>query len=232
MAPAHRATLRRRQSWLVGHRVFISLIALAPLIAIGLLALGSSGDTWPHLVANVLPGALRRTLGLMAGVGTLTLLIGAGTAWLVIMYRFPGSRQLEWLLLLPLAVPTYIIAFCYLELFDCSGVVQTGLRALFGWHNAQDYWFPDIRSLPGAIFVMSAALDPYVYVTARASFLAQSVCVLEVSRTLGRSAAATFWQVALPLARPALAAGAALALMESLNDIGAVEFIGVRTLTV
>ncbi len=180
----------------------------------------------------MLPGALRRTLGLMAGVGTLTLLIGTGTAWLVTMYRFPGSRQLEWLLLLPLAVPTYIIAFCYLELFDYSGVVQTGLRALFGWHNAQDYWFPDIRTLPGAIFVMSVVLYPYVYITARASFLAQSVCVLEVSRTLGRSAAATFWQVALPLARPALAAGAALALMETLNDIGAVEFFGVRTLTV
>jgi len=210
----------------------ISLIALAPLIAIGVIALGSSGDAWPHLVANVLPGALRRTFGLMAGVGGLTLLIGTGTAWLVTMYRFPGSRQLEWLLLLPLAIPTYIIAFCYLELFDYSGVVQTALRALFGWHNARDYWFPDIRSLGGAIFVMSAVLYPYVYVTARASFLAQSVCVLEVSRTLGRGAAATFWQVALPLARPALAAGVALALMETLNDIGAVEFFGVRTLTV
>ena len=129
-------------------------------------------------------------------------------------------------------MPTYIIAFCYLELFDYSGAAQTALRRLFGWRNAQDYWFPDIRSLGGAIFVMSAVLYPYVYITARASFLAQSVCVLEVSRTLGRSAAATFWQVALPLARPALAAGVALALMETLNDIGAVEFFGVRTLTV
>jgi iron(III) transport system permease protein len=210
----------------------ISLIAIAPVIAIGVLALGSSGDAWPHLIANVLPGALRRTLGLMAGVGALTLLIGTGTAWLVTMYRFPGRRMFEWLLLLPLAVPTYIIAFCYLELFDYSGAAQTALRHMFGWRNAQDYWFPDIRTLGGAIFVMSAVLYPYVYITARASFLAQSVCVLEVSRTLGRSAAATFWQVALPLARPALAAGVALALMETLNDIGAVEFFGVRTLTV
>jgi iron(III) transport system permease protein len=210
----------------------ISLIAIAPVIAIGVLALGSSGDAWPHLMANVLPGALRRTLGLMAGVGALTLLIGTGTAWLVTMYRFPGRRMFEWLLLLPLAVPTYIIAFCYLELFDYSGAAQTALRHMFGWRNAQDYWFPDIRTLGGAIFVMSAVLYPYVYITARASFLAQSVCVLEVSRTLGRSAAATFWQVALPLARPALAAGVALALMENLNDIGAVEFFGVRTLTV
>jgi iron(III) transport system permease protein len=196
------------------------------------IAFRSSGDTWPHLVANVLPGALRRTLGLTAGVGVLSLLIGTGTAWLVTMYRFPGRGVLQWLLLLPLAVPTYIIAYSYLELLDYSGIVQTSLRELFGWQNARSYWFPDIRSLGGAIFVMSAVLYPYVYITARASFVAQSVCVLEVSRTLGRTASQTFWQVALPLARPALAAGVALALMETLNDIGAVEFLGVRTLTV
>ncbi|MBE3110792.1 MAG: iron ABC transporter permease, partial [Acidobacteria bacterium] len=119
----------------------------------------------------------------------------------------------------------------YLELFDYSGVVQTSLRGAFGWQDARSYWFPEIRSLGGAIFVMSAVLYPYVYITARASFLAQSVCVLEVSRTLGKSAGATFWKIALPLARPALAAGVALALMETLNDIGAVEFLGVKTLT-
>ncbi|MGB6906749.1 MAG: iron ABC transporter permease [Methyloceanibacter sp.] len=233
--PVRRRIARLRQSGNLGWSIaalIISLIAIAPVIAIGVLALGSSGDAWPHLLANVLPGALRRTLGLMAGVGALTLLIGTGTAWLVTMYRFPGRRMFEWLLLLPLAIPTYIIAFCYLELFDYSGVLQSSLRSLFGWRNAQDYSFPDIRSLGGAILVMSAVLYPYVYITARASFLAQSVCVLEVSRTLGRTAAATFWEVALPLARPALAAGVALALMETLNDIGAVEFFGVRTLTV
>ena len=210
----------------------ISLIALLPLLAIALIALKPSGDTWPHLIANVLPGALRRTLLLMAGVGSLSLLIGTGTAWLVTMYRFPGRRYFQWLLLLPLAIPTYIIAYTYLEMLDYSGMVQTALRGLFGWRNARDYWFPDIRSLGGAILVMSAVLYPYVYITARASFIAQSVCVLEVSRTLGRNAAETFWQVALPLARPALAAGVALVLMETLNDIGAVEFFGVRTLTV
>jgi iron(III) transport system permease protein len=210
----------------------LSLIALAPIIAIAVIALQPSGDTWPHLIANVLPGALRRTLGLMAGVGALTLLIGTGTAWLVTMWRFPGRGVFQWLLLLPLAIPTYLIAYTYLEMLDYSGSLQTVLRAMFGWHDAKDYWFPDIRSLGGAILVMSAVLYPYVYITARASFIAQSVCVLEVSRTLGRSAAETFWQVALPLARPALAAGVALALMETLNDIGAVEFFGVRTLTV
>jgi iron(III) transport system permease protein len=226
---------RLRESGNLGWSIaatIISLIAIAPVIAIFVLALRSSGDAWPHLIANVLPGAIRRTLGLMAGVGALTLLIGTGTAWLVTMYRFPGRRAFEWLLLLPLAVPTYIIAFCYLELFDYSGTIQTTLRTAFGWRNSRDYWFPDIRTLGGAIFVMSVVLYPYVYITARASFLAQSICVLEVSRTLGRSAAATFFEVALPLARPALAAGVALALMETLNDIGAVEFFGVRTLTV
>jgi iron(III) transport system permease protein len=217
--------------WSLG-ALFVSFIAIAPLIAIATLAAQSSGDTWPHLIANVLPGALKTTLLLMLGVGTLTLVIGTGTAWLVTMYRFPGSRVLAWLLLLPLAMPTYIIAFCFLELFDYSGGLQTTLRAMFGWTSAKDYWFPDIRSLGGAIFFISAVLYPYVYVTARASFLGQSICVLEVARTLGRSATATFWEVALPLARPALAAGVALALMETLNDIGAVSFFGVRTLTV
>lgn len=196
------------------------------------MALNSSGDTWPHLIENVLPGAVRRTLILMAGVAAIALVTGTGTAWLVTMYRFPGRGLFQWLLLLPLAMPTYIIAFCYIELFDYSGELQTALRGLFGWQSARDYWFPDIRSLTGAIIVMGAVLYPYVYITARASFIAQSVCVIEASRTLGRSAPETFWQIALPLARPALAAGTALALMETLNDIGAVEFFGVQTLTV
>ena len=218
-------------AWSVAATI-ISLIAIAPVVTIFVLALQSSGDTWSHLVANVLPGAVRRTLALMAGVGALTLLIGTGTAWLVTMYRFPGRSVFQWLLLLPLAIPTYIIAYCYLELFDYSGTLQTALRHIFTWQNAKDCWFPDIRSVGGAIFVMSMVLYPYVYITARASFLTQSVCVLEVGRTLGRNAAATFFEVALPLARPALAAGVALALMETLNDIGAFEFFGVRTLTV
>ena len=212
--------------------VLISLVAILPLLAIAAIALQASGDTWPHLIENVLPGALRRTALLLAGVGASTLLIGTGTAWLVTMYRFPGRNLLQWLLLLPLAIPTYIIAYTYLELLDYSGAVQTGLRALFGWQDARSYWFPDIRSVGGAIFVMSAVLYPYVYITARASFVAQSVCILEVSRSLGRNAAQTFREIALPLARPALAAGVALALMETLNDIGAVGFFGVRTLTV
>jgi len=217
--------------WSIG-ALFISVVIAAPIVSVALLAMQSSGDTWPHLIAYVLPSAVTRTVLLMAGVGVLTLIIGAGTAWLVTMYRFPGRGLFEWLLLVPLAVPTYIIAFCFLELLDFSGPLQTGLRDLFGWTSASQYWFPEIRSLGGAIFVMSFVLYPYVYITARASFLQQSVCVLEVSRTLGRSPWGCLWEVALPLARPALAAGVSLALMECLNDIGAVEFLGVNTLTV
>ena len=217
--------------WSVG-ALGIALLAALPLIAIAVLGLQSSGDTWPHLISTVLPSSTLTTLELMVGVGLTTLVIGAGTAWLVTMFRFPGRGLFEWLLLVPLAMPTYIIAFCYLELFDYSGTVQTALRGLFGWNSAADYWFPEIRSLGGGILIMSFVLYPYVYLTARASFLQQNVCALEVSRTLGRTAWGTFWSVALPLARPALVAGVTLALMESLNDIGAVEFLGIQTLTV
>ncbi|MDP2622147.1 MAG: iron ABC transporter permease [Hyphomicrobiales bacterium] len=210
----------------------LSLIALVPLFALGVMAFGPSANIWPHLLATVLPGALRDTLWLMLGVGLISLILGTGTAWLVTMCRFPGRGVLEWLLLVPLAVPTYISAYCWVEVMDYAGPVQSALRALFGWHDATQYWFPEIRSLPGAVAVMSSVLYPYVYLTARASFLAQSVCVLDVSRTLGHNAWSTFREVALPLARPALVAGVTLALMETINDIGAVEFFGVRTLTV
>lgn len=209
----------------------LALIVTAPIAAIAILAMQSSGDTWQHLVSTVLPSSTVTTIELMFGVGLTTLVIGAGTAWLVTMFRFPGRGLFEWLLLIPLAMPTYLIAFCYMELLDYSGTFQTALRATFGWKNAADYWFPEIRSIWGGILVMSFVLYPYVYLTARASFLQQSICVLEVSRTLGRSAWGTFWSVALPLARPALVAGVTLALMESLNDIGAVEFLGIQTLT-
>lgn len=212
--------------------LLLAIIVTAPILAIALLATRSSGDTWQHLSSTVLPSSTLTTLELMFGVGLTTLVIGAGTAWLVTMFRFPGSRLFEWLLLIPLAMPTYIIAFCYMELLDYSGTIQTAMRDAFGWKNAADYWFPEIRSLWGGVMVMSFVLYPYVYLTARASFLQQSICVLEVSRTLGRSAWGTFWSVALPLARPALVAGVTLALMESLNDIGAVEFLGIQTLTV
>ena len=235
MRSSLRLAIKRVQSsgnlgWSVA-ALIIAAIAAAPLIAVALIGMRSSGDTWPHLISTVLPSSALTTLQLMLGVGITTLVTGAGTAWLVTMFRFPGRGFFEWALLVPLAMPTYIIAFCYLELFDYSGSVQGAVRAVFGWQSAADYWFPDIRSVGGGIVVMSFVLYPYVYLTARASFLQQSICALEVSRTLGRTAWGSFWSVALPLARPALVAGVTLALMETLNDIGAVEFLGIQTLT-
>ena len=207
-------------------------VLLLPILAIVWLSFTPTENIWPHLVANVLPSAVADTLYLMVGVGVLTLIVGTGTAWLVTMYQFPGRNFVDWLLVLPLAMPTYIIAFCYVEILDYSGSLQSGMRGLFGWQSARDYWFPQIRSTEGAIFVMSFVLYPYVYLSARASFLQQSICVLEVARTLGRSSLGVFRAVALPLARPALMAGVALALMECLNDIGAVEYLGVNSLTI
>jgi iron(III) transport system permease protein len=216
-----------------GMAAVLAVVALmaAPIAALAWIAAASSGGTWPHLLRTVLPGATVTTAALMAGVGTGTALIGVGTAWLVTMCRFPGRSIFQVALVLPLAVPVYIVAYCYVELMDFSGPFQTGLRALFGFRTLQDYWFPEIRGLPGAIFCMTSVLFPYVYLTVRVLFLTQSARMIDVSRTLGASPWRLFISVALPLARPAVAVGVSLALMETINDIGAVEFFGVRTLT-
>jgi iron(III) transport system permease protein len=205
---------------------------LAPLASLLLTAAEGDAEIWPHLASNVLPAALRETSPLLAGVALLTGAIGVGAAWLVTAHRFPGRDALAWLLPLPLAVPTYITAYVYVELFDSGGPVQTALRGAVGWTSRADYWFPEVRSLTGCIFVMSVVLYPYVYLTARAMFLTQSACMVEVARTLGASRTTLFRTVALPLARPALAVGLSLALLEALNDIGASEHLGIRTLTV
>lgn len=225
-----RARRRAAPGWTVAVALILSVILL-PVATIGWLSLAHEQGMWRHLVSTVLPATLRNTALLLLGVGVATLVVGTATAWVVTMYRFPGRNLVDRLLVLPLAMPTYIVAYCYAELLDYAGPVQTGLRAMLGAKGPQDYWFPDIRSLEGAIVVFSAVLYPYVYLSARASFVQQSVCALEVARTLGRTPIGTLWSVALPLARPALAAGAALALMESLNDLGAVQYLGVETLS-
>lgn len=209
----------------------LAAIILLPVATVAMLAATARDNIWPHLMRTVLPAALRDTILLLAGVGICVLVVGTATAWLTTMYRFPGRRTLDRLLVLPLAVPTYIAAYCYVEVLDYSGPVQGALRAVFGWRSAQDYWFPEVRSLGGAILILSGVLYPYVYLAARATFVQQSVCLLEVARTLGRTAIGTFWAVALPLARPALVAGCALVLMECLNDLGAVQYLGVQTLS-
>ncbi|MCG8508547.1 MAG: iron ABC transporter permease, partial [Rhodospirillales bacterium] len=160
-----------------------------------------------------------------------TLAIGTGTAWLVTTCRFPGRRLFEWALLIPLAVPSYVIAYVYTDLLEFAGPIQILLRDITGWTSRADYWFPEIRSLGGAISMMTLVLYPYVYLLARAAFMEQSVCVLEVSRTLGAGPWRSFFRVALPLARPAVVAGVSLVMMETLNDFGTVDFFAVATFT-
>nr|WP_244490850.1 iron ABC transporter permease [Aureimonas frigidaquae] len=203
-----------------------------PIIALAVLAAGGSAGVWPHLVANVLPRATWNTLLLLGGVGTLTGLVGCGAAWLVTAYDFPLRRHVEWALLLPLAVPTYIVAYAYLDLLHPVGAIQGTIRAILGYDSPRDFRLPDIRSMAGCILVMSSVLYPYVYITVRAMFMTQAAALIDVSRTLGCSYTAAFRRVALPQARPAVAVGISLALMETLNDIGASEFLGIRTLTV
>lgn len=211
--------------------IVVAALTLLPILSLVVLAAQPTGNVWSHLIDTVLPRSLWTTVLLMAGVGAITLVVGVGTAWLVTMCRFPGRAFFDWALLIPLAVPTYIIAYTYVEILDYTGPVQSAIRAVFGFHTARDYWFPEVRSLPGAIFVMGFVLYPYVYLTTRASFLLQSACALDVSRTLGAGPVRLFLRVALPLARPAIVVGVSLALMECLNDIGAVTFFGVHTMT-
>ena len=206
----------------------IAGLAMIPILAI-VWAIPSGGLTsWGHLSANVLPSYAVNTTALMALVGLFTAVMGVGSAWLVSAARFPGRGVLSWALVLPLAVPAYIAAYIYADLLDFTGPVQSGMRSVTGW-QAGDYFFPAIRSLPGAALVLSLVLYPYVYLLARAAFAAQSMSQFRAARTLGLAPASAFWRVALPSARPAIAGGLALVLMETLADFGTAEFYGVPT---
>jgi iron(III) transport system permease protein len=228
--PTRAAVAAPLSGWSMATWVIATLVG-APVLVVGLHLLAPSGEVWTHLAQTVLADYVANSLWLMLGVGAGVGIGGVGVAWLVTMCRFPGSRQLEWALLLPMAMPAYVVAYTYTGLLDYAGPVQSSLRALFGWSSARDYWFFEVRSLGGAIWVMVMVLYPYVYMLARAAFMEQSVCVLEASRTLGRTPWRAFRQVALPLARPAIAAGVALALMETLNDFGTVHYFAVDTFT-
>ncbi len=227
--PRLRRLLEQVRGWRVLTYAIAALVAF-PIIAVIVSAFVPAPEVWGHLAATVLPRYLVNTLILVVGVGICVLVIGVGTAWLVVMCRFPGRALFEWALLLPLAVPTYVIAYAYTDFLQFTGPVQTGLRELFDW-GRHDYVFPNIRSLGGAIALLSLVLYPYVYLLTRAAFLEQSACVLEVGRTLGRTPRRLFLGVAVPLARPAIAGGVALALMETLNEFGAVQFFGIDTFT-
>lgn len=210
----------------------LALAVLAPLLMLVWFAAQAGTAHWSHLASYVLPQALANTVLLLLGVGTLSTLLGTGSAWLVTAYEFPGRHFLSWALLLPLAVPTYIVAYAYLDLLHPIGPLQTALRALLGYDNPRQFRLPDLRSLPGAVFVLGFVLYPYVYLTTRVMFMSQAASLLEAARTLGATRKETFLRVVLPLARPAIAVGLSLALLETLNDIGASEFLGVQTLTV
>lgn len=219
----------------VGRRLTIAALITALVLALPLLTVvtsvfHSSDGAWSHLVETVLPGYVANTAALMILVGFGTLVIGTGTAWLVTMCRFPGSRIFQWALVLPLTVPTYVIAYAYTDFLQHSGPVQAALRGLTGW-GPRDYWFPNIRSLEGAALVFALVLYPYVYMLARAVFLQQSGSAFATARTLGCRPWRAFFTIAVPMARPALAGGVALALMETLADFGAVAHFGIPTFT-
>ncbi|MGH1454890.1 MAG: ABC transporter permease [Paracoccaceae bacterium] len=223
-------TRHRIEPWSLGALIIAALV-LAPIIAVLGLALFPTNNIWPHLLSTTLPRYLQNSMVLMLSVGALAGAVGTGSAWLVARYRFFGARWLEWLLLLPLAIPAYVGAYALVDLFEYAGPVQTGLRDLMGWQTSRDYWFPQIRSMGAAILVLSAALYPYVYLLARQAFRDQSGAADEVARSLGAGPFKRFFRVGLPLARPAIAAGMAIVMMETINDFGTVDYFAVQTLT-
>ena len=227
--PPARAS-RGPAGWTVGAAA-IAAAVMMPIGAVLWLALAPETNIWPHLVATTLPRYFTNSLILMAGTGALSVCVGTGAAWLVAMHDFPGRRWFGWLLLLPLAVPGYLGAYALVDFLEYAGPVQTGLRGIFGWTSSRDYWFPEIRSPGAAILVLSASLYPYVYLLARAAFEEQSSGTLDVARALGAGPVRRFVRVGLPLARPAIAAGAAIVMMETLADFGTVDHFAVQTLT-
>ena len=210
--------------------VVVGMLFALPLLVLVAQVFSPGGEAWDHLASTVLPEYVRTTAVLAAAVLVGVLLIGVGCAWLVAMCDFPGRRLFEWALLLPLAVPAYVLAYAYTDLLQFSGPLQSAMRASFGL-GPGDFRLPEIRSLGGAALMFSFALYPYVYLLARVAFIEQSVSLVEAGRTLGLSPWASFARVSLPLARPAIAAGASLALMETLADFGTVSYFGVQTFT-
>ncbi|WCH23435.1 ABC transporter permease [Aeromonas salmonicida] len=216
--------------WIVSSWATALLLGL-PVLALIFSAFSADGDLFRHLADTVLFDYLANTLGLVAGVVLLSLLFGVPTAWLVAMCQVPGRRALQWALMLPMAMPSYIVAYVYTDLLDYSGPLQAGLRTLFEWSRPADYWFPAIRSLGGAAWVLALVLFPYVYLLARASFLEQSVSLIHSSRLLGCNPWQSFRRLSLPLARPAIMVAVSLVAMETLADFATVHFFAINTLT-
>lgn len=220
-------TVLPQLNWRLGLSMTLAVLLAVPILAVVYVAFGGVAD-WLHLWTYVLPNYIFNSLALMIFVGVGTLVVGTVCAWLVTITNFPGRSFFVWALLLPLAMPTYVVTFIYIDLLDYAGPVQSFVRSLFGFTSPHDYWFPQIRSLSGAGFIFTLVLYPYVYMLARAAFLSQSVCLLDVGVTLGLSPIERFRRIALPLARPGLVVGVSLALMETLNDFGAVSQLSVE----
>ena len=225
----HKALTPQASLWSISVWL-LSLIIALPIIVVFASIFFPSEDVWQHLIDTVLGVYISNSLLLMTGVSAGVLLIGILPAWLVTFYRFPGRSILEWALLMPLAIPAYIIAYTYTGLLDVAGPLQSLLRESFDMRYG-DYWFPEVRSLPGAIVMLSLVFYPYVYLLARAAFLEQSAAALEAARSLGCSQLKAFTQVGLPLARPAIVVGLSIALMENLADYGTVQYFGIPTFT-
>lgn len=223
-----RPRLGRPSGWTIAAWLVAAAVA-TPVVTVFSHVFLPKGDIWAHLYETVLGAYVTNSMLMMVLVGIGVLIVGVPAAWMVTLCVFPGRKFFEWALLLPMAMPAYVVAYTYVGLLDYAGPVQTSLRDLLGMPDGLR-WIPEVRNLPGAALMLVLVLYPYVYLLARAAFLEQSACVLEVSRTLGCSPTKGFFRVALPLARPALAAGAALAVMESLNDFGTVQYFGVDTM--
>lgn len=220
-----------RLPFLLGGTIAIAAVVLVPILTVVAIALSGTGADWPHLAQYVLPQAARNTFLLLFLVALGTAVVGIATAWLVVAYDFPGRKIFAWALVLPFAVPPYLAAYAFAEFFHYLGPVQSAIRAIFGFASSREYWFPDIRSTWGAALVIGSVTYPYVYLSSRVIFLMQGRNIADAAQTLGAKPSRVFWRVLLPVARPAIVAGLALVLMETINDIGAVEHLGVRTLT-
>ena len=217
--------------WLLISALLAAAAVAAPLLSVALNVIaGGTADTWSHLASTVMPDYVATTLWLCAEVGFGVAALGVGAAWLVTRYDFPLRRQFEWALVLPLAMPAYVAAYTYTDLLQYVGPVQTALRHYFGWGRA-DYWFPEVRSLGGAALMFTLVLYPYVYMLARTAFVERAGGLVEVARSMGLTPWQGFVRISLPLARPAIVAGMALALMETLADYGTVSYFAVQTFT-
>jgi iron(III) transport system permease protein len=223
-----RAPRVTRGYWLIG---LIVAVTTLPVVSLIIIAFQGNFDELTHVFQTVLPKALGTSAILLGLVALLTASMGVVSAWLVTTLDFPFRRTLSWLLVLPIAIPPYIAAYCFVEFLHFAGPVQTLIREAFAFHTRSDYWFPEIRNVWGAGFILSLTLYPYVYLATRVVFLMQARNAADVARSLGASNARVFFKVLLPMSRPAIIAGVSLALMETLNDIGASEYLGVRTLT-